>query len=220
MSLPPAWVVLLLLVLPVLPATAQPGGAGTEPLEPEQKAEVAQNCEEALVAARTLVAAKDAELTTAKEALRDRAGSLTELVATGVLTEAGVRVVPVSKEQRERAKTVKVVAAHLYVARGRMALEVTLVRFRRGDKRPWVPGLAQLTQHGTPAPVGRVRLLEGPMLEPDDQARLVVEWDAPEAHPEKPPPLYALEIQDQTGRDRLRFCLGSQRCGARKPWGK
>ena len=35
--------------------------------------------------------ARDAELSALKEELRDRAGSLTELVATGVLTGAGVR---------------------------------------------------------------------------------------------------------------------------------
>lgn len=176
----------------------------------------AQACEGALLSARARVVALDAELATLKQELQDRAGSLTELAATGVLTSAGVRVVELPAARfNKRLRNVKITAARLYVARGRMAVEVEVDL--TSDAR-WAHGPPKLTLQGRPVAVRSVRLLR----ESEKAARLLVEWLAPEADPERSPPPYALEITDERGRATLRAsCLGSEPCRAEgKPWKK
>lgn len=172
----------------------------------------APGCAEALAAARAQVAAQGAELSALKEELRDRAGSLTELVATGVLTGGGVRAVSLPVKQWRGMPGSRVAAARLHVARGRMAVELeVLVEQRR--KRPWTPGAVKLTLNGTPVAVRSVRLLGGPLLKSHSTARLLVEWEAPGADPDRPPPPYALEVPEQDGRGTIRGpCLGTQPC--------
>jgi hypothetical protein len=174
----------------------------------------AQGCEGALASARALVAARDAELDALKEELRDRAGSLTELVATGVLTGAGIRVVALPGRQWVPSRMLDVTATRLHVALGRMAVEVEVkLKSQVRRKRSWAPGPVKLMLNGTPVAVRSVRLLGGPLLKTADKARLMVEWMAPEADPERPPPPYALEVSEQGGRDRLFApCLGSGQC--------
>jgi uncharacterized protein (TIGR02268 family) len=182
----------------------------------------AQGCEGALAATRAQVAAQGAELSALKEELRDRAGSLTELVATGVLTGAGVRGVALPVKQWKRVHELKVTAARLYVARGRMAVELEVLVEKGGRKRPWAPGPAKLMLNGTAVAVRSVRLLGGPLLERDSKARLLVEWEAPAADAERPPPPYALEVAEQGGSGTLRApCLGSEPCRTEvAPWKK
>ena len=173
----------------------------------------AQGCGEALAASRALAETQGAELSALKEELRDKAGSLTELVATGVLTGAGVRAVSLPGDQWGGVPGLRVTAARLYVARGRMAVELEVQVERRRRKRPWSPGPVKLTLDGTPVAVRIVRLLGEPLLKRRSEARLLVEWEAPDADPERPPPPYALEVPDPDGRGTLRApCLGSQPC--------
>jgi uncharacterized protein (TIGR02268 family) len=187
-----------------------------------RRPQTAQACHEALATSQALSAAKTAEAATLKsevEELRERAGSLTELVAMGVLTDAGVRVIPVPARQWTRTQAVAVITAHLYVAHERMAVEVR-VQVKRGEglKLPWVPGPVKLTRNGTPVPALSVRWLEGPLATRGDEARLVVEWEAPTAHPDpdRPLPIYTLEMPEQGGTSTLRApCLSNQKCGER-----
>jgi uncharacterized protein (TIGR02268 family) len=174
----------------------------------------AQSCEQAL-------AAKDAELATLRQQLRDRAGSLTELIATGVLTDVGLRIVPVSAKQWKTSHDLVVTSARLYVAPGRMAVEVTLT-MGRAAARPWIPTPITVTENGTPVTVRAMRLLKGPLLRKKDTALLVVEWEAPAAHPERPLPSYTLGVEGQDGSGHLQAsCLGSAQCEAKElPWGK
>jgi uncharacterized protein (TIGR02268 family) len=182
----------------------------------------APGCAEALAAVRAQVAAQGAELSALREELRDRAGSLTELVATGVLTGAGVRVVALPVGQWGSVRGLRVTAARLYVARGRMAVEVEVQVERRRRKRPWSPGAVKLTLDDTPVALRSVRLLGGPLLEYKSMARLLVEWEASNADPERPPAPYALEVPDPDSGGTLRApCLGSQRCRTEaSPWKK
>lgn len=195
------------LVLVVDPSRAQSHAAVP------RRSLAALSCEEALGAARALAAARDGELLTLHEELKTKAGTLAELVATDVLTEAGVRVIPVPVEAVSRLRGVKVTAARVYVARGRMAAELvmTLTHVRRTPL--WTPGAVKLTLNGTPAVARSVRLLEGTVRQGKSTARLIVEWEAPAAHPDKPPPPSALEVLGQGGKPPLRVsCLGSESC--------
>jgi len=182
----------------------------------------AQGCEGALAATRAQVAAQGAELGALEEELRNRAGSLTELVAAGVLTGTGVRGVALPVNQWRGMLGLRITAARLYVARGRMAVELEVTVDQRGRKRPWAPGPVKLTLNGTPVAVRSVRLLGGPLLKWESKARLLVEWEAPAADSERPPPPYALEVPEQEGRGALRVpCLGSEPCRTEvAPWKK
>jgi uncharacterized protein (TIGR02268 family) len=152
-------------------------------------------------------------------------GGLTDLVATGVLSKGrGVRAIEVPVAQWENTGAVSVTQSNLYVGGGRMAVEVAVavkgVPTTTGSLA-WTPGDVKLTRNGTPVPLWSVRWLEGPLAKPHDRARLVVEWEAPEADPslQARPPVYSLEVPGQGGRGTLRAaCLSAQMCGpGRKP---
>jgi len=182
----------------------------------------APGCEGALTALRAQVAAQGAELSALKEELRDRAGSLTELVAADVLTGAGVRGVALPVKPWRGMPGLTVTAARLYLARGRMAVELNVTVDRAGRKRPWAPGPVKLTLNGTPVAVRSVRLLGGPLLTKKSSALLLVEWEAPDADSERPPPPYALEMAEQGVSGTFRApCLGSEPCRTEAaPWKK
>lgn len=172
------------------------------------------DCQQTLDAERARTKAQQAELTALRvelAALRAEAGTLTELIRTGGLASGGVRAIELSTKAWTMERGFGFQTARLYVARGLMALEVELTLEPEGA--PWVPESAKLTQNGSPVIARSVRLTEEPVLQPGGRARLVVEWEAPEAHPEKPTPAYSLEV---TGQGRLRTlkvpCLGRAKC--------
>jgi uncharacterized protein (TIGR02268 family) len=112
------------------------------------------------------------------EAPRVGEGGLMGLIATGILGEQGVRVLRMEPEDwTPPGLTAR--EARLYVATGRMALEVTLF-LERGEP-PWAPGEAIVDHWQSERAAQRVmaRLLDGTALQPGETARLVVEWDAP-----------------------------------------
>ncbi|MBN1206172.1 MAG: DUF2381 family protein [Myxococcaceae bacterium] len=174
-------------------------------------------CQEALEAERARSAAKDAELARKDAeiaALRAEGGSLTALVAAGRLTEGGVRAIPLPMRGWKLPRDLRCSAARLYMARGRMALEMEL-KMVANSTQPWAPGEVTLTRNATPVPVLSARLVEGALLNKNDTARLVVEWEAPEALPDKPPSLYILEVMEQGGkRNMIALCVGRGKCRA------
>lgn len=100
------------------------------------------------------------------------------LISTGLLGEQGIRAIRVKPDDwAPQGMTVR--ETRVYVATGRMALEVTL--FLERGELPWAPGeaIVDLGQSERAAPRAVARLLEGAVLRPGDTARLVVEWEAP-----------------------------------------
>jgi uncharacterized protein (TIGR02268 family) len=116
------------------------------------------------------------EVQAAGGAPREEDRGLMGLIATGLLGEQGIRALRVEPEDwTPPGLTVR--EARLYVATGRMALEVTL--FLERGEMPWAPGEA-IVDHGQSekaAPRAVARLLEGAVLLPGETARLVVEWE-------------------------------------------
>jgi uncharacterized protein (TIGR02268 family) len=154
------------------------------------------------------LALKDAEIA----ALRAEAGGLTGLVASGRLTDGGVRSMALVTRAWRPPEQLTYLAAHLYVARGLMAVDVEL-KLRAQAAAPWVPGAVTLALGTTSVPVRSARLVEGSMLKPGDTAHFVVEWEAPEALPGKPPPVYRLKVMDQSGMQHIdALCLGRGKC--------
>ncbi|WP_225412755.1 DUF2381 family protein [Stigmatella hybrida] len=131
---------------------------------------------------------------------RAEEGGLMGLISTGLLGEQGIRAIRVEPEDwAPPGMTVR--EARLYVATGRMALEVTLF-LERGEP-PWAPGeaIVDLGQSERAAPRAVARLLEGAVLRPGDTARLVVEWDAPTG---QTIPGCWLSVPERGGKRRLR----------------
>jgi uncharacterized protein (TIGR02268 family) len=100
------------------------------------------------------------------------------LIATGLLGAQGIQAIRVEPEDwTPPGLTVR--EARLYVATGRMALEVTL--FLARGQAPWSPreAIVDYGQSERATPPAEVQLLEGAVLQPGDTARLVVEWETP-----------------------------------------
>ena len=140
------------------------------------------------------LAAKDAELAAAHA----EAGSLAALVEAGTLGREGIR--PVEQDLYaqgwDMAPEIGVLQARLYVATGRMVLEVELTL--DPGTAPWMPQRATL-QVGKSAiiPARVMRLLGPAVLAPKHTARFLVEFEAPTADSSL---TYTLEVTEQDGQ--------------------
>ncbi|WP_224369329.1 DUF2381 family protein [Hyalangium versicolor] len=157
------------------------------------------------------LAAKDVELAVAHA----QAGSLVALVVAGTLGREGIR----SVEQEVKApgwampKGINVEKAQLYMATGRMALDVELTL--EGGAPAWAPQSATLVMSTGPVIPARVkRLLGAAVLAPGEKARLVVEFAVPTGDPSL---TYTLEVTAQDPqREKLRGDLTLAAPAARK----
>jgi hypothetical protein len=177
--------VLLALVLPAT-AWAQPEGMEVAPTvdrakaEPELELYQGKPPAEALAQRVEGLTAQVAALNARIAALAEREVSLFPLMAAGVLGPHGVRSISLSRKVDLGAPGISTGEARLYVAAGRMALELTLTVAPGAPA--WVPGPVTLLKAGSPEPlpVRGIELLSGAALQPGTSSRLLVEWNTPQ----------------------------------------
>ena len=126
----------------------------------------------------------------------EREVSLFPLMAAGALGPHGVRSTSLAHKVRVGAPGISAGEGWLYVAAGRMALELTLTVAPGAPA--WVLGPVTLREAGypEPLPVRGMELSSGAAIQPGTPSRLLAEWNTPQPADGLE---YVLKVEERNG---------------------